>query len=104
MRWGIVGTALAVLLNALLVNPYSDYIFLRITHVRAWEFIKLVAVPAFGTATMCSVLLILRVFELAPIGLQSFITSIVIGIIIYIGIIASVDSRLWDLGPVKAAI
>ncbi|MBE9593190.1 MAG: lipopolysaccharide biosynthesis protein, partial [Proteobacteria bacterium] len=57
IKWGILGTSLAVLLSILPVEPFTFYLTIKIIKCRVWEFGKLIALPMLGVAIMSTALL-----------------------------------------------
>jgi O-antigen/teichoic acid export membrane protein len=52
VKWGILGTSFAVMLNSLIVNPIADYYAIKTIRCRTVEFVKMLAVPFFGAISV----------------------------------------------------
>lgn len=101
ITWGILGTALAVVLNALIVNPIAEYLVIRTIRCRAWELIKLLLVPAFGTSAMLGGIFVWKQWLGSDTNMFIFIASIIGGLAIYISTMALFDRYgnygLWNV-------
>ncbi|MBA7480092.1 Lipopolysaccharide biosynthesis protein WzxC [subsurface metagenome] len=84
IKWGILGTSLAVLLSILPVEPISFYLAMKIIKCRVWEFGKLIALPTLGVITMSTAILASKFFIFGITGMVSFFTLIAVGVIAYI--------------------
>ncbi|MHA1380610.1 MAG: lipopolysaccharide biosynthesis protein [Candidatus Helarchaeota archaeon] len=91
IKWGILGTSLAVLLSILPVEPFTFCSVVKIIHCRVWEFGKLIALPLLGTAIMSTALLASKFFIFSPTGFLSFFVLIAIGVVIYISMAIAFD-------------
>jgi len=96
-RWGILGTSLAVVLNALLVDPLAGYLAIKIIHCHVWTFSKLIILPLTNTMTMLGMLLVLKHLLLSANNMLYFFLAIGIGAIIY-AFIAQLFERLFRYG------
>ena len=84
IKWGILGTALAVLINALLINPIAHYISIRMVGGKSIDILKIISGPAISTLIMiCTIEVLKKWFELTP-KLAIFIALVIIGIAIYL--------------------
>jgi lipopolysaccharide exporter len=87
-NWGILGTAWAVVLNALLVIPVAVYMVIRIIGCRAWQVAKLLLVPALSTAAMGGALLVLKQWSGSSIDYPGLIGFVIVALVFYLGTIA----------------
>lgn len=85
VKWGILGTSLALLLSCLPIEPIIFHLTIKIIHCRVWEFGKLIALPTLGTLVMFSILLVSKHLIFNSVGVFSFFSLIAIGVIIYAG-------------------
>lgn len=95
VKWGILGTSLAVLLGVVGLVPIASYLTIKIIHCRVWEYVKLIVFPALATLFMCGVLLVFKYFIFNSVEILSFFTLIAIGVIIYAGMAIGFD---WLFG------
>lgn len=84
IKWGILGTSLAVLLSILPVEPFTFYLTIKIIKCRVWEFGKLIALPMLGVAIMSTALLASKFFIFSSTGLFSFFALVAIGLVVYV--------------------
>jgi len=98
MRLGILGTSLAVLLSALVINPVAIYKSAKIIHAGIWEVLRLILFPLFATVFMCVSLFTLKSFALFSVGIVSFTVYLFAGIALYICVIVVIKSLFnYDL-------
>lgn len=93
LRWGILGTALAVVINGALVNPFAHLKAIRIVGGRAKEFIKILSIPCCSTVVMA---ILLYVTKARLISLTSWVSLILVlgaGLSIY-GIASAVLDKI----------
>ncbi|MFC1934580.1 oligosaccharide flippase family protein, partial [Chloroflexota bacterium] len=94
IKWGILGTSLAVLLSILPIEPFTIYLIIKITQCRARVFGKQVILPVLGTLVMCGALLALKYLLLDNVGVFSFFALVAIGVITYAGMTVLLDRLL----------
>ena len=93
MRWGILGTALAVVLNALLISPFAHYLAVRAIHARGLDLVSLALLPAFSTTIMYICLSLSRKWLLPNQCSTSFIAFVLVGSVVYLTIIIIFDKK-----------
>jgi len=108
-KWGITGTALAVLLQGLVVNPIGLYTVIRVTGLQAWSLIRVVLLPLINTLAMIGTLALLKAVLFISVGLAEMVFLAILGLMIYLalarvcdrfagyGIQDLLESRLADL-------
>ncbi len=82
-NWGIAGTAMSVLLSALIVDPISCYLIIRIIKCEATEFSRFVFVPLINSALMVCFIFILKTYFLGQIHVLGFFMLVILGAICY---------------------
>lgn len=87
IQWGIIGTSLAIIINALLVMPFAQYIAIRIIQCHIRTISKMIILPGMGTLVMLVIISIFKYLLLDTIGLLSFFVIVTIGIFTYVGIV-----------------
>jgi O-antigen/teichoic acid export membrane protein len=60
IRWGILGTALAVVINGIIVNPFAHLKAIRMVDGLVRNFIKILSTPGFSTLVMVIFLYIIK--------------------------------------------
>jgi len=100
LYWGILGTASAVAISAVLTLPVGLYIAMKVTQARAVDFIKAMSPPLASTALMLLVVTSVK-SALAPgMGVLEFMYVVVLGLLTYLGVAYVVDHRFgYGLGP-----
>jgi len=104
IKWGILGTSLAVFISGLLISPFSHYIVvMRITQCNVKTFMKFVILPALGTIIACITLLLSKHFIISSMGHLSLFMVVIIGVISYTAMTILFD-RFLDYnirGPIQ---
>ena len=95
IKFGFLGTAMAITITAFITRPITDYLVIRIIRSGYWEFGKLILFPFLGTVIMFFVISILKSFVSINVGIIFFFLLIPISIVIYLGVIISL-SRFFD--------
>lgn len=90
VKWGILGTSLAVLFT-FPIMIVATYLTIKLIHCRAWEYVKLLVFPMLGTVAMCTVLWVFKYIIFSSVDIFSFFALIAIGVIIYAGIAVIFD-------------
>ena len=85
VRWGILGTSLAVVFGSLVARLISSYMVIKITECRIKSFCRLIAFPLTGTIIMVLPIFFLKMHSVISIGILEFLMSIGLGILIYLG-------------------
>ncbi len=83
VKWGILGTSLAVLIAGLGFEPIALKLVIKTVHIRLGEYAKSIAFPALGTLIMCAVLLLLKYHVLYSIDVIIFLALCAIGVIVF---------------------
>jgi len=108
-RFGMVGTAMAVLIYVLITNPYAVYLVLRIIMVDKFDYdrlSKIITFPLIGTLIMMAVVFVLKKnIDLLGIHLNLsilyFVLIMMIGIITYLALAYLFDRfsnyKIWHL-------
>ena len=81
LRWGIAGTALAVLLQVIPVNILAIYLASRLVGSSLRSIATLVGIPFVSTSIMLIVLSLTRIFILPSVSFLSFAFFLLIGIV-----------------------
>jgi len=84
IRWGILGTALAVVINGIIVNPFAHLKAIRLVDARVKEFLKYLSIPGFSTLMMVIFLYSIKVRLIATQNWFSFIFLLFAGLLIYV--------------------
>jgi O-antigen/teichoic acid export membrane protein len=84
MRWGIVGTALAVTAHALIFNPVAVYMVLKTVGSNFTEPFKIIVLPLICTAIMVGAILLVKMHLFTAVTLTAFIALVVSGVFIYL--------------------
>jgi O-antigen/teichoic acid export membrane protein len=93
--WGISGAAIAVVLNAILVNPFAHYQVSILLKEQIGKFIKLIIIPTAGMLTMCPTIYLLKNIVLIDNKGISLVVNICAGVIIYGLVVSFLD---WSTG------
>lgn len=94
VRWGMMGTSLAVVLSALFTNLFALYVAMRSIRCALWRVSKVILVPAGGTVVMLGVLSVTRRLWFAATGLPSLLLLCVIGGLVYVAAFQLFNSSL----------
>lgn len=83
-RWGIEGTAIVIVGNALLSNPIADYLAVKAVGGEIREFVRLLLYPAIGSLLMATA--VLSVKRTLNFGSQpfEFVAMILVGVVTYL--------------------
>jgi O-antigen/teichoic acid export membrane protein len=84
IRWGILGTALAVVINGILVNPFAHLKALRMVDGRVKDFIKILSIPGFSTLVMSIFLYLIKARLIATQSGFAFIFLLFAGLLTYV--------------------
>jgi len=91
LQWNILGTSLAVVLNALIANPIADYFVIKTIKCSITEFVKKLFIPMTGALIMGSIIALLKHIVFQKTGTLTFFLLFSVGVITYIGIIQLFD-------------
>jgi lipopolysaccharide exporter len=92
--WGITGTSGAVVIAALLVNPVTSYVVVKITECSAKEFLLALAYPLMGTLTMVGLVLAASGSFASSIQLAQFLLLVLIGTAAYVAAVLAMSRAL----------
>lgn len=84
IKWGILGTSLAVVLASLASNIIVLFRIVRLIECRTWNFIKLIVCPLISVMIASSFIMILKRNLLSSKGVSGFFLSIILGLFIYL--------------------
>jgi O-antigen/teichoic acid export membrane protein len=93
VKWGITGTALAVLINALLTNPFAHYLSIRMLGGGAKDMLKTIIAPAMSTLIMISIIAALRLWLDLTTQIHYFFAVAIIGLISYLVCVSLIDNE-----------
>lgn len=108
-RLGILGTALAVVLNAVVINPIAEYTLVKVIGLDISELAKAIGLPILNTALAAIALGVARAHLLWSRGLIRFLTLAGLGAVLYLaatclcqlvfkyGALRTIYTRLQDL-------
>jgi len=82
MRWGVVGTSIAVLLSILVPTLGFSFMIIKITQCSVRKFCKMLIVPIISTAITLSAIIYLKTI-FRSIDVWQFILLILVGCINY---------------------
>jgi len=99
MRWGILGTGIAICGAGILLAPAYQYTALRIIHCSSWILAKQILPPIIATIIMVGTVEAFRCLVFGGVGFLGFFILIAIGIISYV-ILTLVIDRVWGYGIV----
>jgi O-antigen/teichoic acid export membrane protein len=92
IKWGIVGTSLAVLLSAIFITPNTFFIVIsRVLRIKIRVVLKTVSISFAGTAFM---VLLLALFTPDNLSLAEFILAALTGVTCYLLVTYLLDSIL----------
>lgn len=84
MRWGILGTSMAVTAYALIFNTVAVHKVFKIIESNSKGMVKLFMIPLIGTSLAILSVFGVKVSLFASISLASFLALITVGMIVYI--------------------
>lgn len=86
IRWGILGTSLAVLISALIPNLAAVYMVLKIVQCKGSEFFRVILPSIINTGIIVLILSVLKIYWITTFGVSEFILIIILSILIYLGL------------------
>jgi lipopolysaccharide exporter len=86
IKWGILGTSLAVVLATLVSNLVAFYIGIRTLQCGTLNFSKMILVPLFNTTFSVSILLIVKAAYGVNLGIRELILIIIFFVIFFLGL------------------
>lgn len=81
--WGFVGTALAVTLSAVVIEPFVDYLGIKISKCGLKAYGKAVGIPLLSTFLMVFLIFTMKTFLPLQIGVVRFVLLIICGFFAY---------------------
>ncbi|MCP4536818.1 MAG: lipopolysaccharide biosynthesis protein [Chloroflexi bacterium] len=84
MHRNIEGTALAVVLSVVLVDPFAQVGMIRLTGLGVRPLVKVILLPVINTLIVIGILALCRFFILKTVGFAGFIFLVLIGILVYL--------------------
>jgi len=93
IKWGILGTAWAVLINALFINPIAHYISIRMVGGKIIDILKVISGPAIGTLIMIIIIEIIKFLIKSAPKLEIFIALVIIANAIYFICLLLIDRQ-----------
>ena len=90
--WGIVGTSLATVLIAVLINPLGFHLACRYLNCSTWAMLKPSLIPLLGALVMGATLWIVRFAILSKISHGLFFGLLGLGMLVYAGSVLLFDS------------
>jgi len=91
VRWGIMGTSIAVMAYALIFNLYAVYKVINTIESDYKKPTKIIIIPLIGVLIMSFIIFIIKTFIFYNIGFILFFLLVIIGIIIYLAVIYLFD-------------
>jgi lipopolysaccharide exporter len=85
-RWGIGGTALAVVLSVAPVDPFAQYAVVKLTNLQPGPLVKAILLPVINTLVVIGVLTVCRFSLLKSGGFLEIVLLAVIGLLIYLAL------------------
>lgn len=86
VRWGATGAVASLFLSVLLTSPLFWYMALKVIRCSSWEFVKPVALSLISTVVMASLMMGIKEYMAAQIGIIGFGGLVVGGMIIYVSV------------------
>lgn len=85
IRWGILGTSLAVVFSTLIPNIAAGYRVIKIIQCRIWDFCRELIFPLINTVILILFILVLKNHRTATVGILEFSLHLMFSILIYFG-------------------
>jgi len=83
IRWGILGTSIAVVAAALVTNIIGGYVVVKLIKCKKADFLKVVLFPLLNTVIIVSALYLIKVYLINSFTITGFIVVVLAGIIIF---------------------
>jgi len=83
LKWNILGTAIAILISAVIMNLIRNILIVKIFKCSSWEYYRVLTFPFIITIVPVVVVLLLKEFIFTYISIQYFLICIAIFIIIF---------------------
>ena len=82
--WGIVGTALAVVINGIIINPFAHWTAIQMVEGRVANFFRYSSVPGFSTFVMIIFIYIIKAVLIPPHSGLAFIFHTLVCLLTYL--------------------
>ena len=96
IRWGIMGTSIAVVLSQIVLTVGFSYMVVKVTECGGKSFSRLIVLPSISTIIMVLLLYGLKAI-FSTIGIGQFILLVIVGILAYFGVTYLLD-RFFNYG------
>ncbi len=97
IRWGILGTSLAVVFATLVSTLAASYLITRIVKWRILNLFRTIAFPSIAAVLVVSSIFSMKRYWLNEVGALEFLLFIIFGILIYLGVTYLLD-RFFNYG------
>lgn len=94
LRWGVTGTALAILVSAFVVDPICIYIAAKTVHSRLWAVVKILLIPTIGSLAMLLAMATLSMLTAGSTTLGAILGYTVLGCVVYLLTVTALDKEL----------
>jgi lipopolysaccharide exporter len=84
IEWSILGTSIAILISAVVMNLIRNYILIRRLKCHFWDYYKIISFAGIITVVPMTVILVLSNFVIKEISITFFIVKILIFIAVFI--------------------
>jgi len=84
IKWGILGTSLAVLVSTFAPNFIAFLMIIRTLQYAAFNLVRMIVIPLINTMLLIILIALLRVYWIHP-GIEGLFLSVIFGSLLYIG-------------------
>jgi len=102
VNYGMIGTVWAVVISALVIHPFADYILIRFIKISGWEFVKRLFYPMLGTGLTWLGLFFIQSQIANSTNFLNFFGLIIAGALIYLGVMAIFSKLGWYKVSIKS--
>jgi O-antigen/teichoic acid export membrane protein len=99
--WGVQGSALTVLLSAVVVDPFAIYLVSKLSQNKLSVVCKSILIPFFNTLIMVLFAYTLQPFLIDAYGIPAFFTLVLMSIALYLSI-AYLFEKVLDYGSLMS--
>jgi O-antigen/teichoic acid export membrane protein len=85
MKWGIVGTSLAVILSTFFPNVVATFLVIKVINCRGTDLLKRLCWSLMNTGIMVLSIIAVKNYLISSIGMTQFLLIIIFGTLIYFG-------------------
>lgn len=78
VKWGILGAAMAVTINSLMIFPLALYVSFRLLRFNIWKMLKVMILPLVSVLIMLAVMTLIRSYMVSETSIIEFTLHIVI--------------------------